>query len=117
MASKKHKDWRDKRAAPRQRRTTHLARTRGPFLLRAPMSKSITLNFAPAVLGREHAAAYVALSVSSFEQLVRERQIPQPRQLSARRVGWLRAELDDWSARRPASELLPPENTGAPKPR
>lgn len=81
------------------------------------MSKSTTLNFAPAVLGREHAAAYVALSVSSFEQLVRERQIPQPRQLSAKRVGWLRAELNDWSARRPASELLPPENTGAPKPR
>src|SRR5256885_4627796 len=81
--------------------------TRWPYSLRPTMSKSITLNFAPAVLGREHAAAYVALSVSSFEQLVRERQIPQPRQLSARRVGWLRAELDDWSARRPASELLP----------
>lgn len=81
------------------------------------MSKGATLNFAPAILGREVAAAYLALSVSSFEQLVREKQMPAPRLLSARRVGWLRTELDAWSEKRPTSELLPPENTGAPKPR
>jgi excisionase family DNA binding protein len=71
----------------------------------------------PAALGREDAAAYLALSLSTFERLVRECSIPQPRQLAGRRVAWIRAELDEWLLARPISVQLPPENTGAPKPR
>jgi excisionase family DNA binding protein len=71
----------------------------------------------PAALGREDAALYLALSVGTFEKLVRERSIPQPRQLAGRRVAWLRCELDAWLLARPVSDQLPPPNTGAPKPR
>jgi prophage regulatory protein len=46
---------------------------------------------------------------------VREGKAPKPRQLSDRRVGWLVRELEEWVEGRPASELLPPANTGAPK--
>lgn len=75
------------------------------------------VQVAPAALDKESSATYCALSVSTFEGLVRAGDAPQPRQLSARRVGWLRVELDQWLQSRPKSELLPPENTGAPKPR
>ncbi|MEJ2803815.1 AlpA family phage regulatory protein [Comamonadaceae bacterium PP-2] len=71
----------------------------------------------PAALERETAAAYVSLSVTTFERLVQQRQAPQPRQFPARRVAWLRAELDAWLLSLPPSTLLPPANTGAPKPR
>lgn len=71
----------------------------------------------PAALDRELSAAYLALSVTTFEKLVREQSLPQPRRLSGRRVAWVRAELDAWLMERPISELLPPPNTGALKPR
>lgn len=71
----------------------------------------------PAALDREGAAAYLALSVSTFERLVREASMPQPRQLSGHRVAWIRSELDLWLLERPKSEQLPPHNTGTPKPR
>lgn len=76
-----------------------------------------TVVVAPAALEREAAAAYLALSVSTFERLVREKSLPAPRQVADRRVAWLRTELDEWLQARPISDLLPPENTGAPKPR
>ncbi len=75
------------------------------------------IQVAPAALDRESAAEYLALSVSTFESLVRERDVPQPRQLAGRRVAWLRVELDAWLETRPVSEQLPPENTSAAKPR
>jgi len=75
------------------------------------------IHVAPAALDRESAAAYLALSVATFERLVREKNAPQPRQLAGRRVAWLREELDAWLSSRPVSEQLPPSNTGAPKPR
>ncbi len=61
------------------------------------------------------AAAIVGLSESTWQALVREGKAPKPRQLSDRRVGWLVRELEEWVEGRPASELLPPENTGARK--
>ena len=81
------------------------------------MQMGQTVSIAPAALDREDAAAYLALSVSTFERLVRDGSIPQPRQLASRRVAWLRFELDEWLLSRPVSEQLPPPNTGAPKPR
>ena len=51
-------------------------------------------------------------------QLVQEKSAPQPRRFPGRRrVAWLRAELDQWLANLPLSDLLPPDNTGAKKPR
>lgn len=81
------------------------------------MAKPAMLQFAPAALEKEAAAAYVALSVSTFAHLVRINEAPPPRALSEKRVGWLRAELDAWLLERPVSRQLPPPNTGAPKPK
>lgn len=77
----------------------------------------VVMQFAPAALEREQAAAYTGLSVSTFEKEVREARAPKPRQVAGRRVAWLRAELDVWLHSRPVSDQLPPENTGAKKPR
>lgn len=80
------------------------------------MSITPILQFAPGALDRDQAAAYVSLGISTFERLVQSRQAPQPRMFpAARRVAWLRSELDAWLQGLPPSNLLPPENTGAPK--
>ncbi len=65
----------------------------------------------------EEAAAIVALSVSTLQDLVRNKNFPAPRQLSGRRVGWLMREVEAWAESRPPSDLPPPPNTGAKKPR
>ncbi|WP_324400738.1 AlpA family phage regulatory protein [Ottowia sp.] len=72
-------------------------------------------HLASAALDKASAAEFLALSVSTFERLVREGRAPRPRQLSGRRVAWIRTELEAWLHERPVSELLPPANTGAPK--
>jgi prophage regulatory protein len=61
----------------------------------------------PAVLVREAAAVYAGLSVSTMENQVRKGQFPAPRQLSERRVGWLRADIDTWADALPVSSLPP----------
>lgn len=71
----------------------------------------------PAYLDRAGVAAYLALSESTVEKLVREGSLPRPRLLSDRRTAWLVRELDEWAEQRPVSDLAPPPNTGAPKPR
>lgn len=81
------------------------------------MSAVAILHFAPAALERGTAAAYCGLSETTFEKEVREGRAPKPRKLSDRRVGWLRAELDAWLLSRPVSDLAPPAETGAKKPR
>ncbi len=65
----------------------------------------------------EEAAAIVALSVSTMQDLVRNKNFPAPRQLSGRRGGWLMREVEAWAESRPPSDLPPPPNTGAKKPR
>lgn len=72
---------------------------------------------APIFLDLPAVAEVVALSVSTVQELVRQGQFPPPRQLSGRRVGWLVRELEAWAESRPVSQLLPPPNTGAPKPK
>lgn len=72
----------------------------------------------PVFLEKEHAATVLALSISTFEELGRtDPDFPKPRLLSKRRTGYLVSELRAWSANRPVSDLPPPPNTGAPKPR
>lgn len=78
----------------------------------------IAMTFQPGGLDREAAAAYLSLGVTTFERLVQAKEAPQPRKFpGARRVAWLRSELDAWLQSLPESTLLPPDNTGAPKPR
>lgn len=81
------------------------------------MTKTNVRPLVPACLDKPDAARYCSLSVSSVERLLREGDFPKPRLLSGKRVGYLVRELDAWLESRPVAELLPPPNTGAPKPR
>jgi len=71
----------------------------------------------PIFVDRNTAAQAFALSVSTFEREVALGKLPKPRKLSGARVGWLWSELVAAAQALPVSDLLPPENTGAPKPR
>jgi len=66
----------------------------------------------PIALAKEKAAEYVALSVSTFERMVRAGDIPKPVLVGPRRVAWRTSDLTDWFNARPLSDLLPPKNTG-----
>jgi len=70
------------------------------------------MNARPLYLDKPAVAAFVALSVATIERLVRENEFPKPRVLSGRRVAWLVREVEEWAESRPASDLLPPPNTG-----
>jgi prophage regulatory protein len=78
---------------------------------------SIVVSIGPGALEPEQSAAFCALSVSTMEKLEREGIFPRRRQLSDRRVGHLVSELQAWLDSRPVSDLAPPPNTGARKPR
>ena len=75
------------------------------------------ISIKPAALDRENAAAFLSISVSTLEKLQREGKFPRPRMLSGHRVGYIVKELEEWLESRPVSDLLPPANTGALKPR
>ncbi|WP_174946236.1 helix-turn-helix transcriptional regulator [Burkholderia lata] len=62
-------------------------------------------------------AEALSLSPATVQKLVREKTFPEPRLLSGRRVGWLVHEVQKWADACPVAQLLPPENTGARKPR
>ena len=64
----------------------------------------------PAALDIDQTAAYLSLSNSTIEKMVRKGEFPAPRQLSGRRVAYLLKEVDAWLESRPVSELLPPVN-------
>lgn len=63
----------------------------------------------PAVLHEEWAAAYLSLSASTFREQVAP-AVP-PIRLTLKRIGWLRADLDQWLAtRKEGSASSPPSN-------
>lgn len=67
----------------------------------------------PAVLRLEQAAYYTSLSPALLKQQAQnDPTFPKAVQLTARRVGWRRADLDAWVATREASNILPPEGSG-----
>jgi prophage regulatory protein len=66
-------------------------------------------------VGLSEAANMLSLAMSTVQRLVREKQFPAPRQISAGRVGWLVREIEDWAETRPVSDLPPPPNTGGRK--
>lgn len=75
------------------------------------------IHVSPLFLDLETVAQTVALSVSTVQELVRQGRFPPPRQISSRRVAWLMREVEEWAESLPVSQLPPPPNTGAPKPR
>lgn len=56
---------------------------------------------------REQAAQALAVSVRTFEAMVARGEAPQPRRISAQRVGWLWRELVEFAEARPVSDLRP----------
>lgn len=76
-----------------------------------------TINLRPIYINLDTTAGMVALSVTTLQTLVRKGEFPKPRQLSGGRVGWLVREVEAWAEARQVSELPPPPNTGAKKPR
>jgi prophage regulatory protein len=67
----------------------------------------------PLYLDKVEAAAFLSVSVSTFEKLLREdATFPRPRALSANRNGYLMSELRAWGETRPIADRLPPPNTG-----
>lgn len=75
----------------------------------------VVIRTKPICIDLDTAADLLTLSKSTLESLIRQDQFPKPRQLSARRVGWLLREIEEWAESRPVSELPPPPNTGAKK--
>lgn len=51
------------------------------------------LAYAPRGLSREEAARYIGVSARKFDEMVKDRRMPKPRQVDARTV-WDRAEID-----------------------
>ena len=77
------------------------------------MSPTVTIH--PAALDRENAAAYVGLSVTTMEAEAQAGRFPKPRQIGARRVVWLREELDAHLRALPVSTIKPgPGRPAAP---
>ncbi|WP_240975717.1 helix-turn-helix transcriptional regulator [Paraburkholderia aromaticivorans] len=66
----------------------------------------------PLFLDLKDVAATVSLSTGGIQALVREGSFPKPRELSARRVGWLFSEVEQWAISRPVASMLPPVNAG-----
>jgi predicted DNA-binding transcriptional regulator AlpA len=56
-------------------------------------------TLAPRLIGREAAAAYVNVSPTTFDEMVRDGRMPRPKRLAGRRKGWdvraLDAAVDD----------------------
>jgi prophage regulatory protein len=71
----------------------------------------------PIYVDLETAAQIVSISESTLKAMVRIGEFPQPRKTSERRVAWLLREVEEWAESRPVSDLPPPPNTGAKKPR
>ncbi|MDN7537010.1 helix-turn-helix transcriptional regulator [Burkholderia cenocepacia] len=62
----------------------------------------------PIYLDLPGVATALSLSESTVKKMVREKNLPPPRELSGRRVGWLVRELEEWAEGRPVSTMLPP---------
>jgi len=71
----------------------------------------------PAYLDLQGTTSFLSLSESTVQKMIRDREFPKPRLLSGRRVGWLVRELEAWAESRPVSDMAPPANSEAKKPR
>jgi prophage regulatory protein len=78
-------------------------------------ARAAAITLQPAALDRETAAAYVGLSVTTMEAEAQAGRFPKPRQATARRVVWLRADLDAYLQALPVSKIKPgPGRQAAP---
>lgn len=50
----------------------------------------------------------LSLSTATIKRLVASGDLPKPRALTGKRVGWLAREIEAWAEARPTSTMLPP---------
>ena len=62
---------------------------------------TLPLSLPPRGLSREQAAAYIGVSASLFDLMVRDGRMPGPKRVNARRI-WDRSELDEAFAALPS---------------
>jgi len=74
------------------------------------MDPKIITTVQPVFLDYPGVARLLNVSSSTVQKMVREGDLPRPRRISARRVGFLVRELVEWVEARPVSELPPPVN-------
>lgn len=55
---------------------------------------ALPLTLAPRLISREAAAAYVNVSPTKFDEMVKERVMPRPKRLGGRRKAWDVRALD-----------------------
>jgi prophage regulatory protein len=58
-------------------------------------------------------AESLSLSTATVKRLVAAGDLPKPRALTGKRVGWLAREIEAWAESRPASTVLPPPSKAA----
>ena len=60
------------------------------------MTRQLALppTLAPRLINREAAAAYVNVCPTTFDEMVKARKMPRPKQLTGRRQAWDVRELD-----------------------
>lgn len=93
-------------------RHSKLARDKFAEGLQPVVTDNSQLRVEPLYLDKAEAAAFLSVSVSTFEKLLREDgTFPRPSALSANRNGYLVAELRAWGQTRAIADRLPPANT------
>ena len=97
-------DWRLQRGGADHRVSTPrpTSRARTSTMKRGPES-ILPQSLAPRGLSREQAAAYVGVSPSLFDTLVKDGRMPAPKRINARRV-WDRLQLDAAFAALPSND-------------
>lgn len=72
------------------------------------MAKHAALSLTPRLIGRFEAAAYISVSPTKFDEMVKEGRMPCARRLSERRIAWdvreLDAAVDDLPSDGPSSD-------------
>jgi prophage regulatory protein len=84
---------------------------------RAGLCQEFAFASMPRLFTREQLPEFAGLSTTTIEEEIRQGRFPKPRQLSAKRVAWLDSDLRKWAESLPVSDLPPPPNTGAKKPK
>jgi predicted DNA-binding transcriptional regulator AlpA len=56
-----------------------------------PNHAALPFNLPPRLISREAAAAYIGVSPSKFDQMVKDRRMPPPKRIDGRRVWDIRA--------------------------
>jgi predicted DNA-binding transcriptional regulator AlpA len=78
-----------------------------------PAPDRVGLPFSPRGLSRYEAAAYVGVSESLFDAMVRDGRMPHPKRINSRTV-WDRRRLDDAFERLPEREAENPWDANQP---